>query len=43
MLGQTKTRSYTKLKTAMENDIVNRFPTIAQHINAINIDNVLPL
>lgn len=39
MLGQTKTRSYTKLKTAMENDIVNRFPTIAQHINAINIDN----
>lgn len=39
MLGQTKTRSYTKLKAAMENDIVNRFPTIAQHINAINIDN----
>lgn len=39
MLGQTKTRSYTKIKTAMENDIVNRFPTIAKHINAINIDN----
>ncbi len=39
MLGQKNKRSYTKLKTAMENDILNRFPTIAQHINAINIDN----
>ena len=38
MLGQAKTVSYTKLKTAMENDILNRFPTIAKHINAINID-----
>lgn len=38
MLGQTKKASYTKLKTAMENDIMNRFPTIAQHISAINID-----
>lgn len=38
MLGQTKNVSYTKLKTAMENDIMNRFPTIAQHISAINID-----
>lgn len=39
MLGQTKKNSYTKLKAAMENDIMNRFPTIAQHIDAINIDN----
>lgn len=38
MLGQTKTVNYTKLKTAMENDIVNRFPNIAKHISAINID-----
>ena len=38
MLGRNKEVSYTKLKTAMENDILNRFPTIAQHINAINID-----
>lgn len=39
MLGQKSTRSYAKLKAAMENDILNRFPTIAKHINAINIDN----
>ena len=38
MLGQANTVSYKKLKTAMENDILNRFPTIAKHINAINID-----
>ena len=38
MLGQTQKVSYTKLKTAMENDILNRFPTIAKHISAINID-----
>ena len=37
MLGK-KAVSYTKLKTAMENDIVNRFPAISQHIHAINID-----
>ena len=37
MLGK-KTVSYTKLKTAMENDIMNRFPAISQHISAINID-----
>lgn len=37
MLGQTK-REYTKLKTAMENDIVNRFPAISRHIQSINID-----
>lgn len=40
MLGQNRrTQSFTKLKTAMENDILARFPTIATHINAINIDN----
>lgn len=38
MLGNRNTVSYTKLKTAMENDIVNRFPAISKHINAINID-----
>lgn len=38
MLGNKQEVQYTKLKTAMENDILNRFPTIAQHINAINID-----
>ena len=37
MLGK-RTVSYTKLKTAMENDIMNRFPAISQHISAINID-----
>ena len=37
MLGK-RTVSYTKLKTAMENDIMNRFPAISQHIQAINID-----
>ena len=37
MLGQ-KQVSYTKLKTAMENDIMNRFPAISKHISAINID-----
>lgn len=39
MLGQTKVQNFTKLKKAMENDIVGRFPNIAKHINAINIDN----
>ena len=37
MLGKTEVK-YTKLKTAMENDIMNRFPAISKHINAINID-----
>lgn len=37
MLGR-RTASYTRLKTAMENDIMNRFPAISQHISAINID-----
>ena len=39
MLGQKNTRSFDKLKLAMENDITSRFPNIAKHINAINIDN----
>ena len=38
MLGSKKTVSYTKLKSAMENDILQRFPTIAQHINDIHIE-----
>lgn len=38
MLGKTKAVSYTKLKTAMENDILQRFPAISEHISAINID-----
>ena len=37
MLGK-RTVSYKKLKTSMENDILQRFPAISQHINAINID-----
>lgn len=39
MLGQTNTKSFKKLKTAMENDILDRFPNIAKHIQSINIDN----
>ena len=38
MLGGKKAVSCTRLKTAMENDILNRFPAISQHISAINID-----
>lgn len=38
MLGNNTQKSYTKLKTAMENDILNRFPAISKHISAINID-----
>ena len=38
MLGAT-TKSYTKLKSAMENDILQRFPAISKHVSAINIDN----
>ena len=38
MLGNKKAVSYTKLKTAMENDILQRFPAISKHISAINID-----
>lgn len=38
MLGNNREVEYTKLKTAMENDIVNRFPAISKHIHSINID-----
>ena len=38
MLGQAENKGYPKLKRAMENEIMNRYPTIAKHINAINID-----
>ena len=37
MLGSKKAVSYTKLKTAMENDIVQRFPAISQHISSIDL------
>lgn len=37
MLGK-KTVSYKKLQTAMETDLLNRFPTISQHIDAIHIE-----
>ena len=40
MLGKT-VKSYDKLKSAMENDILNRFPTIANHIQSINIDRAI--
>lgn len=39
MLGAKSTRDYTRLKAALENDIVSRFPEISRHISAINIDN----
>lgn len=39
MLGATSNRDFSKLKLKMENDIQNRFPNIAKHISAINIDN----
>lgn len=39
MLGVKSTKDFSGLKSALENDIVQRFPTIAKHINAINIDN----
>lgn len=38
MLGKKNTANYTRLKSAMEADIENRFPTIAQHIADIHID-----
>ena len=38
MLGSKKEVSYTKLKTAMENDILQRYPTIAKHIDAIHVE-----
>lgn len=38
MLGKSK-RTYDGLIAKMENEIVDRFPAISKHINAINIDN----
>ena len=38
MLGGKKAINCTRLKTAWENDILNRFPAISQRISAINID-----
>ena len=38
MLGQAENKGYPKLKRAMENEILNRFPTISKHISSINID-----
>lgn len=39
MLGVKSTKDFSGLKRSLETDIVQRFPTIAKHINAINIDN----
>lgn len=39
MLGNTKTKEFTRLKGCMENDILNRFPAISKHIASINIDS----
>lgn len=38
MLGKSK-RTYDGLIAKMENMVVDRFPTISKHINAIHIDN----
>ena len=38
MLGKSK-RTYDDLIAKMENEVVDRFPVISEHINAINIDN----
>lgn len=38
MLGKSK-RTYDGLIARMENEIVDRFPAISKHINAIHIDN----
>lgn len=38
MLGKSK-RTYDGLIAKMENEVVNRFPAISKHINAIHIDN----
>ena len=37
MLGQKNTVSYKKIQTAMENDILQRFPAISKHIDSINL------
>lgn len=38
MLGKSK-RTYDGLIAKMENEVVDRFPVISKHINAIHIDN----
>lgn len=38
MLGKSK-RTYDGLIAKMENEVVDRFPAISRHINAIHIDN----
>lgn len=38
MLGKSK-RTYAGLIAKMENEVVDRFPAISRHINAIHIDN----
>ena len=38
MLGKSK-RTYEGLIAKMENEVVDRFPAISKHINAIHIDN----
>lgn len=38
MLGQNKVKTYDGFIAKMEKDIEGRFPTISQHITAINID-----
>ena len=38
MLGKSK-RTYDGLIAKMENEVVDRFPAISKHINAIHIDN----
>ena len=38
MLGKSK-RTYEGLIAKMENEVVDRFPAISRHINAIHIDN----
>ena len=37
MLGTNKVVSYSKIKTAMENDILQRFPAISKHIDSIDL------
>ena len=39
MLGVKSTKDFSNLRRSLETDLVQRFPTIAKHINAINIDN----
>lgn len=38
MLGKKATVNFDKTKAMLENDILDRFPTFAQHIDAIHLD-----